>query len=409
MGATQRMNEGIILLAFGVSSLGAWLYRLALPLAVLRITHSAQETALMYTLEFVPYIVLGPLAGRVADRVDRRGLVIGVQAAMALWSGIFGLMLTHSRLGIVELFVFGAILSCGQVFFQPGFYGLLAGMVSPKRLGLVNARIQIVQSLLTAGGPAFGAMMAVDWGVPNAVLLDGASFGLAAALLIGLRFHAAKTSGDELSTGDTTVDLPVRQYLKERPDLLYGILLFAGTNFGLMAIESNILFIVAHDLRLSRTLAGLSLGIGGVGALVGSLVSTYIRAPVGRVVVVAMAMAGVLTVIIAADSWVVLVVAWALVSGLVSIIVVAWLTYQEQTIPVTMIGRVTAIGTMASFIAIPAGAIVGGYLVGRHGGLVSLALVAGGIQVVSAGIGYRSPLWHADSSRPTLEAVPVGR
>jgi len=128
-------------------------------------------------------------------------------------------------------------------------------------------------------------------------------------------------------------------------------------------------------------------------------------------VVLSMAMAGVLTVIIATASWIVLVVAWALVSGLVSIIVVAWLTYQEQTIPVTMIGRVTAIGTMASFIAIPAGAIVGGYLypVGRYGGLVSLALVAGGIQVVSAGIGYRSPLWHADLPRPTLEAVPVGR
>lgn len=400
-----RATERMILMVTAMSSLGGWLYRLALPLDVLRVTHSAEGTALMYTLEFVPYMVLGPLAGKVADRVNRRHIIIGVQVAAALWAGAFGLLRSDPG-GIIDLFVFGGILSSSQVFIQPAFSGLIPTLVSRDRIGTINARIQSIQSVLMAVGPAFGALVAVGLGVQNAVLLDGLSFGLAAGLLALIRKSSAPPSNAQFS--EATPSGSLWQYLKGRPDLLYGIFLFAGTNFGLMAIEGNILFIVSQSLSLPRALAGTVLGTGGLGALLGSLVSARVRSrgTVGRIVVLSMALAGLLTIAVAMTNWILLSIAWALVNCLVSIIVVTWLTFQQETVPKGILGRLTAAGAMISFAAIPAGAIVGAYLVGRDGGLLLLVLVAGGVQIVAAGIGYRSKLWNADTiATPTPEGV----
>lgn len=279
-------------------------------------------------------------------------------------------------------------------FFQPGFNGLLPTVVSRERLGLVNARIQTIQSVFTAVGPAVGSMAAVGLGLRNAMWLDGGAFALAAILFLGLRRMPVIASNESPLTNGFTPE-NIWQYLKNRPDLLYGILLFAGTNFGLMAIESNIIFIVARYLALPQVLAGVVLGFGDLGAVVGSLVATWFvrRAYIGRIVVFSMAIAGLLTLAIAIANWIILAMAWCLVSAVVSVIVVVWLTFQEQTVPSEFLGRLTALGTMASFAAIPAGAIVGGYFIGAQGNLLALALVAGGVQTTAAGIGSLSPLW----------------
>lgn len=58
-------NYLLIISAVGISSAGGWLYRLAIPTAVLELTKSANLTSIMYILEYFPYIVLGTISGTI--------------------------------------------------------------------------------------------------------------------------------------------------------------------------------------------------------------------------------------------------------------------------------------------------------------------------------------------------------
>ena len=59
--------------AFTISSTGDWIYKFAVPTLILRLTGSAVATAFAYVLEFIPYVIIGPFAGVIADRYSRVG------------------------------------------------------------------------------------------------------------------------------------------------------------------------------------------------------------------------------------------------------------------------------------------------------------------------------------------------
>ena len=83
-GTTVQDSAWRLRSAFAVSSTGDWIYRLAVPLLVLKTTGSAVSTAFAYTLEFVPYIGLGLVAGVFTDRADRRRMMVSCDVLSAV-------------------------------------------------------------------------------------------------------------------------------------------------------------------------------------------------------------------------------------------------------------------------------------------------------------------------------------
>src|SRR5690349_3262656 len=69
-------NYYLLLGGYFISSVGNWLYQLALPLLVYEITHSPLSMAVTYGLAYLPYVFFLPVGGVIADRVDRRRLLI---------------------------------------------------------------------------------------------------------------------------------------------------------------------------------------------------------------------------------------------------------------------------------------------------------------------------------------------
>lgn len=78
-----------------ISDTGDWLLFIALPLVVLRISGSALGTSIAFLLELIPPVVLAPLAARLADRVDRRLLMVLVNVGQAL--ALLPLLFVHGR------------------------------------------------------------------------------------------------------------------------------------------------------------------------------------------------------------------------------------------------------------------------------------------------------------------------
>ena len=396
----SRWNYRLMVWAIAISNLGDWTYRLALPIAVLRLTQSANATALMYALEYVPYIVWGPFVGGVGNRPHRRAILVSTQV---LATGLAGLLagLEHAHWANFWVFLgLGFALSSSQTLFYPVFQRTIQLAVAGDWYIKINARLQLFNSLFGALGPALGTGVVTTLGISGAIGVDALSFAIAGVFLAGLFLPAEHGPAAEPAAAESPSSAPrgtVWAYFRTQRDVFYGVILFSGTSFGLMVVEANLIYLVIDRLHLPIVFAGLILGAGGVGSILGALVAPKIsrRWRTGPIVVGTMGLAGLLTCGMLIPFWGTLAIAWLGVSGLVTIMAVSWFTFQQTVVPGPLLGPVAAIGRAISYSAIPLGAIIGGLIVGTWHIWWPLALVGGTVQIFMAGVGRGSPLWQA--------------
>lgn len=400
VGARAGWNYRIIVSAMGISSFGDWTYRLALPIAVLRLTRSADATALMYALEYVPYIVWGPFAGALGNTPRRRSVLVGTQAMATVIAGILALLEHAHHVDFWAFLALGFALSSSQTVFYPVFQRTIQMAVSGDWYIKVNARLQLFNSLFGALGPAVGTLVVSNLGVAGAIGVDALSFGIAGLFLAGL-FLPGRVSvpmrPDDASDIDRVGWRAVTTYFRAQREVFLGVLLFSGTSFGLMIVEANLIYLVIHRLHLFMVYAGIILGAGGAGSILGALMAPRIarRWSTGVIIVGTMGLAGLLTLGMVVPLWPIMAVAWLGVSGFVTVMAVSWFTFQQATVPGPLLGAVASMGRAISYAAIPLGAILGGLLVSTVNAWWPLAVIGGGAQLAMAAIGRWSPLWNA--------------
>src|SRR5204862_2527093 len=114
-----RSNRNFRLLYIGqaISQLGDWFNSVAVFALLLDLTGSATAVAWMMIVQFLPVAIVGPMAGVVVDRVDRRRLMIA--ADLLRGSLIFGLLLVRSREQVWIAYVVMAITVSATAFFEP--------------------------------------------------------------------------------------------------------------------------------------------------------------------------------------------------------------------------------------------------------------------------------------------------
>ena len=171
-----------------VSTLGDWLLLIALPLYVLHLTDSALSTGLTLLSVTLPQVLFSPLAGALADRLDRRRVLIACDLLRAAL--LPGLLLVHSETSLWLLYTvtFGVSLT-GQLF-EPTAQALMPQLLGPQALvpaGALNASAQNATRLI---GPALGGLVYSSSGLPMVVMADVISFVLSALLIVGVRLPA---------------------------------------------------------------------------------------------------------------------------------------------------------------------------------------------------------------------------
>jgi MFS family permease len=113
--AQSRADSIRLRSAFFISTAGDWIYRFAVPTLILEVTGSAVSTAFAYVLEYIPYIAVGLIAGVVADRWDRRRLmVICDSMSFGLALVIAGISLGHPS--VIALYACAFLLACVRPF-----------------------------------------------------------------------------------------------------------------------------------------------------------------------------------------------------------------------------------------------------------------------------------------------------
>lgn len=204
-------NRDFALLWWGglVSMLGTWLLSVALPVYIYQTTGSTLATSLMFIAGAAPRVLLGTVAGVFVDRLERKRTMVVCNALLALT--LTPLLFVERSGATWPIYLVAFVQSSVAQFFGPAENALLPTLVGKDRLATANALNALNNNLARLVGPAAGGLVMAAHGLSGAVLVNLASY-LVAAVLIGL---LAVSPGAAPERSQATTDSAVRRWVSE--------------------------------------------------------------------------------------------------------------------------------------------------------------------------------------------------
>lgn len=269
-----------LLIWFGqlISTLGSSLSSFALGIWIYQQSGQVTQFALVLFSATLPAVVLGPYAGLLADRWNRRWLMVFSDTGSALATLAIVTLLAQGRLEAWHIYLSSAFTSVMAAIQSPALSATIPLIVPPEQLVRANGMGQIARSLGQLIAPLIGGMLLTAIGIQGVIMIDLITFLVAVSSLLLIRFPSyAPRDPDEAGEPWWSAALAGWRYVLDRPGLLGLLVFFATINFLLGSIE-----VLVTPLVLSFTTAetlGLLLFIGGLGMLCGSLAMSLWRGP----------------------------------------------------------------------------------------------------------------------------------
>jgi MFS transporter, DHA3 family, macrolide efflux protein len=273
VGAAPRGIKTFLIIWLGqlISMVGSGMTSFALGVWIFRETGEATPFALTVLFFSLPRLLLMPLAGMMADRYNRRWLMILSDTGSALVTLVIVFLAASGRLEIWHIYLTAAVNSVFSAFQDPAYRSSVVMLVPKEHLarasGLINAgdAIQFLAAPLMAG-ILFGII-----GLGGIIMIDFITFFFALGALLVVRIPQPKMLAEEAKRkaslrGDTAF---AWRYLTARPGLFWLVWYFALVNFLL-----NIAAVLIGPLVLSHadaSILGLVQVAGGFGMLAGSI------------------------------------------------------------------------------------------------------------------------------------------
>lgn len=436
-----RGNRNLQLLFGGqvVSSFGDWLYVLALGILAYEITGSATVVAVLTFARLLPYAVLLPLSGILADRGNRKALM--VTADLGRGACMFGLLFVASEETLWIAYPLVFLATVFSSLFQPAMSSVLPALVGDEeKLIQANSIWAQMDSVAFVLGPALGGVLALLGAPELAFAINGATFLASAATLLLVRIpprETPETAEDEQEEGWLSETLAGFRFLfRENEGVLAALTVaFVGLTFVGGGIWTLILVLSDEAFGLGTEGSGFLNSVYGAGGVVGGLAAGYLasRLRLGPAVIWSIAAGGVVVILLGISPAGVLPFVILFVVGVFDIVVdVNGTTIIQTGTPEELLGRVFGAFEGILILAMLAGALIVGPLIellGARATTVVFAVVALAIflaclprlrkldSVLGARMFVRkvpvlSGLSHAVledlASRITLEKVPGG-
>ena len=186
-----RRNRNFRLLYVGqtISQLGDWFNAVAVYALLLDLTRSATAVAAVMIVQYLPVALLGPIAGVVVDRVDRRRLMIAADVLRGCF--ILALLIVRRADQVWIVYVVMALVFGAQAFFEPARTATIPNVTSDEELLPANALSSATWSAMLAIGASIGGVVTAVFGRNVAFVINAASFFWSAAFI--LRTHYDST------------------------------------------------------------------------------------------------------------------------------------------------------------------------------------------------------------------------
>ena len=273
-----RNNRNFRYLWFGqiVSLLGDWFNLVASAALVGMLTQSGLAVGSLFVVRMLAPFLVSPIAGVVADRYNRKYVLIAADLIRA--AVVLAFLLVRNPGDVWLLYTLTAVQMAMSGFFDPAHTAILPDISNPRELGAVNALSSATWSVMLALGAALGGLFSGTFGMYPAFVLDTFTFLLSALLLAQIRMPARLASA-----ADRTVAAAFGQYLRglrylrAHLDVLVVALqkavmaLFFATAFQVLQVAiAQQVFSVGQG---GGTSLGLMFGLTGVGSGLGPILA----------------------------------------------------------------------------------------------------------------------------------------
>jgi len=253
-----------------ISFAGDWFATVALLGLALQLTGSPAVASLLIVVQTGAFALASPIAGVLADRYDRRRLMVAADLIRVPVALAFLLARDPDTLWIA--FAAAALLSLGAAVFEPTSSASLPNLVEKDELAEANVLIGSAWGTMLAVGAALGGLVAATLGRDVAFAVNAASFGASALLIVGIRrsFRAPRGEGDPPHERGGVAE-SVRVVLRfARGNRTLAALLLAKTTFGVGTGVIVLLAVFGRDVfNAGDAGIGILFAARGLGALLG--------------------------------------------------------------------------------------------------------------------------------------------
>lgn len=357
-----------------ISLFGNAILRFALPLYLLRETGSSTLFGMVTACSFAPMVVLSMIGGVLADRVNKRNIMVGLDFCTAVLILIF--YFTLGKLPTVPLFIAVLMLLYGiSGTYQPSVQASIPLLVSSEKLIAGNAVINQVNTLSGLLGPVMGGIMLGMWEIYPILILSIVCFAFSAVMEIFIHIPHEKRireSGILAVIGNDLKDS--YQFVKaERPIFLSVVLLISIFNLVLSAVMIvGTPVLITQVLKLSDTMYGFTQGALALGGLCGGVLtaviseklklkSSYILLLVCAAAVALMGISLLLHIPAIISYWVITLMSFTIMGASTLFVVQIYTMVQRQT-PPQLVGKIMAALISIAMCGQPIGQAVYGIL-----------------------------------------------
>jgi MFS family permease len=370
-----------------ISLIGTWMQNVAQAWLVYRMTGSSLLLGVVSFAGQIPVFPLAPLAGMVADRLERRKVVIATQTASMILALILAYLTLAGRVTVWEVIVLASLMGVVNSFDIPARQSFLVEMVG--REDLMNA-IALNSSMFNGAriiGPAIAGILVASIGEGWCFFANGISF---IAVIIGLLLMRIAPRQRERETASAFEHIAEGFRFVRHTAPIRTVLLLLGL-VSLVALPYTVLMPIfaARILHGNARTLGILGAASGTGALAGALLlasRTKVHG-LGRWLAIACAASGTALMLFALSHWFILSVILLVPVGFSMMTQLGSMnTLVQSMVPDRLRGRTMAVYAMMFMGMAPLGALLAGAVANRIGAQWTVAL--GGALTVAGAIAF---------------------
>jgi predicted MFS family arabinose efflux permease len=398
-----RRNRDFRLLWSGqaVSLLGSQTAKIAYPLLVLAMTGSPAKAGIAGFAAMLGYLLFPLPAGGLADRHDRKRIMISCDVVRLLAVGSIAVAGWASHITYVQVLVAGFIEGSATVFFSLAERAALPMLVHSSQRSMAVGQNEARQNVAQLAGPALGgALFGLSWAAPFAA--DAVSY---LASLVTLPFIKTRMQASAPPRARRRLRAEMGEGLAwtwQQPFLRYSAFFAASVNILLQVLTLGLIVLARHEGASSAQI-GIIVGCMGAGGLAGAFAAPWFqrKIPAGVTITGCMwiwAVLLALIVLVRAPLWLCPIV---VVTGFVG---PSWnvsvQTYRMQITPNELLGRTSSVAVQVAWGVIPLGSLLAGFLLQALSPSAAMAVVAAGMTLTALAATMLAPVRDAGRRTP---------
>lgn len=373
-------NKNFIIVVIGqiISLFGNAIQRFCMSLYILDLTGSASVFSIILALSNIPYILFAPIAGLLADRVNRKKIMMYLDFFSFLLLAVYAIILNNGMDNAIIVGIVMFILSIIYTLYNPSVTSSIPQIVRKEELIKANGIIQQVGAVVNLAGPIIAGILYGFFSIKVIVIINAISFLLSAILEMFLEIPDIELK--EKIKNPILESLREMKnsfiYLKEKKQIVFGIIASYGlVNIFVVPILSIISpYFIKIELNMSSAIYGFIEALFVLGMIIGGILVTFkpnmfkmrdIHKTMYPMIIAIFAMA--FSTYITKDNKFIALSIYSL-SGLLimlslSLSNIVSLTFIQSEVKEEMLGRVSALSTAIATATIGPGQLIYGQLI----------------------------------------------